>query len=1369
LAGRLRLFKSFLFVFVLSLIPGAPGFGLVLRDFSIWPEGERVWVGMPQGLFIYHPTDLTWTGQSVRAGLPANKVRLVAVDQGFVWALTPKGAANADVRLLDWQAADSAKGDLPADEALSLAFQGDYVWVGTSRGAARFDRASQDWRLFTSKEGLPGNRVQDIAVDGNIVWFATESGVASFDAEFETFRSYGGKEGLAYRDIRRILSRSGNLWFFSPEGALRYRKDLNAFRSYPREQGALRGTEIRGLTASGDSLWIVTEEGVSIYDPLSDAFLPFKEEGRLPRGEVRDVLLDKNDVLFATDKGLYRYSRDTKVWKQEGTTAGLASDTLLSLAKSGDLILATSPSAISVYDGKTARWTYHPVKAEKEGGLGLSLSEGGGLQLALSPAHTWSLKGRSSYFRDEFHLNSEPAYGTEEWKSNLALVGALGRGRTASAYFDNTGPEGRRYGARYLGADRDWVQQMDLGHFRYLSGGSQFLPNLGLYGGQVRMGAGPKTKETLKSLASFNAQAGERTTAFATDRFTGYIQEQVREVNDVAFAKRTYFVIDAIGGTLPIVSASEKIYRDDQLPLTNDPNTLAGTTLAGLAGDWDLLTGEKDYAMDYGRGIVAFNPPLASTDRVVIQYEGQAGYSETVLYSETERGHELWNRYYLGGADILPNSFRLTLADTLARERPIADFGLDANRDGEVDAGLVDFKRGILAFPQDRPFPRAVYDTLMPRHVYTMRARFRTEAPLFQLSRFPMVKESEVITVDGELLERGADYLVDYTSGLLVFQRRGLISQESRVEAVYEYVREKKEHYRASGFGFAPSDHFSFESRFANWERLATDTTLWAQQNDVTAEFRQSWKGSRTELRIPVELGTSLVARMASAQSGALLLSSPRYKLRTRYEHCERGFSALYIPLTPVGELRERTTAFGEYLLMPSSPLSASFQRTLGRLGGREDNLQGKWRFTKENLPSLGLTGVRDAVVSDTLDISRGSGRLDLDYTLSPKALKKAGMKSFKMTSYYREGKERYTPQAAIVTEEKNLRHRSGSLGLATSPVNAVYVSGRYEEERTGEKLDGIDPDYWLSARKQWAEYFLLVDRIPSLSLGLVGRDEGAEVYWRASHGLRDVTLDQNTSASLRVYPGVWTKALTPLNFEFTSDKTWRGYLAGRVTGLPSSWFIYASPEGATKESELRRFGARTELRPRESVTYSLRGQWRRTQDRNLESVLEGRGRLFENRLELNPGLATQVILMETYERLEIPGTTQRNTGILWWQNRWGRSLLSKTNVTASEEKTQDRAVSGRKRNGAATLGLTYQKMKWWRSEELQVSQEVSGQYSRDEAWNGNATQTTYTSLTYGQARFFTALAFRPSFSYSYSPETRTTLIEMQIRATAQF
>jgi hypothetical protein len=45
---------------------GAPGFGLVLRDFSIQTEGERVWVGMPQGLFIYHPMDLTWTGQHER-------------------------------------------------------------------------------------------------------------------------------------------------------------------------------------------------------------------------------------------------------------------------------------------------------------------------------------------------------------------------------------------------------------------------------------------------------------------------------------------------------------------------------------------------------------------------------------------------------------------------------------------------------------------------------------------------------------------------------------------------------------------------------------------------------------------------------------------------------------------------------------------------------------------------------------------------------------------------------------------------------------------------------------------------------------------------------------------------------------------------------------------------------------------------------------------------------------------------------------------------------------------------------------------------------------------------------------------------------
>lgn len=1375
MAERLQPYKHFVLILTLLLFPGAPGFGLVLRDFSIWPEGERVWVGMPQGLFIYHPTDQTWTGQSARAGLPANRVEFVAVDQGFAWVLTPKGVANADVRLLDWQVTDSTKGDLPSNEALSLAFQGDYVWVGTSRGASRFDRASQDWRVFTSQNGLPGTRVQDIAVDGNTVWFATEAGVGRFDSDFETFRSYGEKEGLAYKDVRRILSRSGTLWLFSPEGAVRYRKDIGAFRAYPREQG-LRGKEIRGIAASGDSLWIVTEAGVSIYDPLADAFLPLKEESRLPRGEVRDVLLDGNDVVFATSQGLFRYSRDTKAWKQETMAVGLASDTLFSLAKSGDLLLATSPHAINLYDSNTSRWTFHPVKEQKEGGLGLALTEGGGLQLALSPTQIWSLKGRSSYFRDEFHLNAEPAYGVEDWKSDLALVGALGRGRTASAYFDNTGAEGTRYGARYLGAKRDWVQQMDLGHFRYLSGGSQLLPNLGLYGGQVRMGVGPKTQETLKSFASFNAQAGERTTAFATDRFTGTIQEQYREISDLSFAKRTYFTVDPIGNTLPIVSGTEKVYKDDQLALTNDPNTLIGTTLAGLTGDWDRLTAVQDYTIDEVRGIVVFNAPLSPSDHIVIQYQGKAGYSETVLFSEFEREHEVWNRYNLGGVDILPNSFRLDIVDTLGREHPTADprtfltvYGLDANQDGEVDPGRVDFKRGLLSFPADRPFPQAIYDTLSPRHIYTIRARFRTEVPLFQLTKYPMVKESETITVDGELLERGVDYLVDYTSGLLVFQRRGLVSEESRIEVVYEYVREAKEHYRASGFGFAPSDHFSVEGRFANWEHLATDTTLWAQQNDVQAEYRQSWKGSKTELRIPVEFGTSLVDQMASAQTGAFLLSSPRYKVRTRYEHYERAFAGLYIPQTQVGDLRERTSTFGEYLLSPSSSFSSSFQRTLGRWGGREDNLQGKWQFTKENLPSLGLSGVRDLVATDTLDVSRGSGRLDLDYTLSPKALKKARLKSFKLTSYYREGRERYTPQAVIATEDRSLRHRSGSLGIQTSPVASVYVSGLYEEERTREKLAGIDSDYWLSGRKQWAEYFLLFDRIPSLSLGLVGRDEGGEVYWRSAHGLRDATLDQNYSADLRIYPGIWTKALTPVTFELTSDKTWQGYLTGRTASVPASWLLYASPEGATQASELKRYGARAELRPRESVTYSLRGQWRKTQDRNLESVLEGRGRLVENRLELTPGLATQIILMETYERLEVPGTTLRNTGILWWQSRWGRSLLSKTNLTASEEKTYDQAIFGKKRNGAATLGLTYQKMKWWKGEEMQVSQEVSGQVAKNEAWNGTSTQTTYTSLSYGQARFFTALALRPSFSYSYTPETRTTLIEMQIRATAQF
>ncbi|MBP7652982.1 hypothetical protein KA977_06150, partial [Candidatus Dependentiae bacterium] len=119
--------------------------------------------------------------------------------------------------------------------------------------------------------------------------------------------------------------------------------------------------------------------------------------------------------------------------------------------------------------------------------------------------------------------------------------------------------------------------------------------------------------------------------------------------------------------------------------------------------------------------------------------------------------------------------------------------------DGKIDDEFIDYEDGWIEFPVAQPFnsqSAALYGLANPL-IYiednpTSRFRFYLEVKAqnqqFFLNAFDLVRNSEIVKVDGKTLTRNVDYYIDYESGLLIFLDPSLLTKTSSVIVDYERV-----------------------------------------------------------------------------------------------------------------------------------------------------------------------------------------------------------------------------------------------------------------------------------------------------------------------------------------------------------------------------------------------------------------------------------------------------------------------------------------------------------------------------------------------------------------------------------------------------
>ncbi|MGQ9896464.1 MAG: carboxypeptidase regulatory-like domain-containing protein [Acidobacteriota bacterium] len=233
------------------------------------------------------------------------------------------------------------------------------VWLATRTGALRYDAYS--FVVFDTSRGLPESDVQAIApMAGGGLWVGTARGVYAFDG----LRFQSIHPELDRLPVRTLLVMEKRLWVGAENGLWLW--DGNRVRAVMA--GDRPFAQVRSLLfdAMRQTLWVVTAKALFKVDVER---LKLDSESIPLDGEVRMAVLSRAGLVWlATNDGVYRYDPGTAELVVIGTTLGLESPDVRTLAEqpqSGRFWLATG-RGIETFD--SAGFVSDEFRAAVQGG-----------------------------------------------------------------------------------------------------------------------------------------------------------------------------------------------------------------------------------------------------------------------------------------------------------------------------------------------------------------------------------------------------------------------------------------------------------------------------------------------------------------------------------------------------------------------------------------------------------------------------------------------------------------------------------------------------------------------------------------------------------------------------------------------------------------------------------------------------------------------------------------------------------------------------------------------------------------------------------------------------------------------------------------
>jgi hypothetical protein len=725
---------------------------IILDGINTRYASEYILITTPVGIYTFDRSAKTWKSITTVHGLPANEAHIVGLDQGIMWVATEMGLASADIRLNDWQTYS-----LPGP-ITGLAFDHSYVWVTGDFGLKRFDKYVEVWEDIDS---MPAN---DILFDKTYLWLATAQGVQRYNPEFEKIEEMYAAPKY---DYYYILETNSKLWFLADEGFVAYERTTESWSEYS-------AFEITDYASLGDSLFIVSNNSVFLYNPATNSWGPFVEVEGLH--EVNGISISpkvSNYISFATNTGLLLYDRLEKTRRAYNRSNGLYNDTIIDVYETNESIFAIGHNNIQYFDKSAGIWQLEDLVGVKGPRGKILYYDEAGLHTGVVDNFDVRLEGRAYYSLSTAITDSTTwsDYST----INLRLIGQHKSSRMLSVYYDDTKKEDTLYGFGYRGLETDFLYRANGGFIESEYYEFDLVPNFSILGASARL---------RRDAHSLMLQGGQLKSSFRNDFFYGRSFQEHDTILDTQYSMNTFYRITGSPALNP--SDHDTIFIDDRLPSTNGIDTRIGYTIAGIDGDFDPLINGLDYFIDYSRSFIQLLIPSSDSAIIILRYNGR----ETVIQSDSVRDNLMQNIYWLG-PNIMPGSLRLDILDTMGVSQPLSDFLIDNDNDGFVDPVFINYELGYLVFPEARPFPYEVYAQGI--NVYLLDYEFSTQSVFYRLSEQPVLIGSEKVFVDGDQMIRDFHYIIDYTSGTVLFLSEEVVNDFSEVEIQYVSVERDRD------------------------------------------------------------------------------------------------------------------------------------------------------------------------------------------------------------------------------------------------------------------------------------------------------------------------------------------------------------------------------------------------------------------------------------------------------------------------------------------------------------------------------------------------------------------------------------------------
>ncbi|MFQ5906362.1 MAG: hypothetical protein ACE5JA_07295, partial [bacterium] len=722
----------------------------------------------------------------------------------------------------------------------------------------------------------------------------------------------------------------------------------------------------------------------------------------------------------------------------------------------------------------------------------------------------------------------------------------------------------------------------------------------------------------------------------------------------------TYFMVDTLGLWLPVVDGSERVYLDDGSSESNTANTILDTTIAGVAGDFDRLYPVINYWMDYRTGAIQCMLPPGAPAVLAVAYSCPAGEREVIVRSDSVSGLELLNKYRIG-AKIVPMSLSISIVDTLGLVHELSEFGLDSNSDGIVDPQHVDFDRGVLTFPDRRPFPDEVYTS--GTNIFTILVSYSTTSSVYRLSHRRMVRLSERVRLDGTTLERGNDYVLDYTSGTLIMLREELIGDKSQIDVSYEYERDSDERLNMVEFKINPGSTFRANLRgirFGDVEKNLGSSDLIQGSVEVRTKVRGF------DLRIPVELAKSMGDTLTGmAQRYSVYASGRRLRASCAFGSYESDFVSFSPQEGRLGAVRKTYELIGEYYFLDWLVGAADWQHQIFVPEGVTsepyvDNGRAGLILSKPGLPALSITAGTSRSVLDSTDERLRQISSALSYTMTREEASNLPVKSLNVnSSFVRTWWEEFHGDSSGAYGGWSFRLLStlfsgvsfGTEYLHRAGVrDSVEGAGSYQNSRTGE-----------------IRLSCSLDRIPGLSLYAKIEREAEESPCGGGSDRRDGDLEWRDYGRFGFHPGMWFKRLSFVDFEYEISK----YLSTHIRSAPGElsleeryWYVSESILDDKTDSKTENFKGR--IRPHISLLIDLGYEKTREERRILDSGNGLKRDRYDARAEYAPRYRSTITLYydQMHDRRSPVSSGRAFSPSAWWEERWTSWMFTKTGLS---------------------------------------------------------------------------------------------------------